>query len=80
MMQDSHAPVIGLGTWVRKPPFFNSMRRGGCKAYTVYNRMYMPVYCENPVADYRRLVNDVTLWDVVAERQVEITGPDAVQG
>ena len=63
MMQDSFAPLIGFGTRVRKSPFFNSTRRWGCKAYTVYNRMYMPVYFENPVADYWRLVNDVTLWD-----------------
>ena len=39
--------------------------------------MYMPVYYDSPVADFWKLVNDVTLWDVAVERQVEITGPDA---
>jgi aminomethyltransferase len=39
--------------------------------------MYLPLYYEDPVADYWRLVTDVTLWDVACERQVEITGPDA---
>lgn len=31
------------------------------------------------MADYWRLVKNVTLWDVACERQVEITGPDAFE-
>ena len=37
----------------------------------------MPTYYKSFVEDYWSLVNDVTLWDVGGERQVEITGPDA---
>ena len=62
---------------VRKSPFYAATRRWGYAAYTVYNHMAMPLYFESSEADFWRLVNDVTLWDVAAERQVEITGPDA---
>jgi aminomethyltransferase len=37
----------------------------------------MPVYYEDTVSDYWHLVNNVTLWDVACERQVQVAGPDA---
>jgi len=37
----------------------------------------MPLYYQDPVADYWNLVRHVTLWDVSCEVQVEIRGPDA---
>ena len=73
----SDRPLIGFGSRVHKSPFFAATRRWGCKAYTVYNHMYLPLYYESPEADFWRLVEHVTLWDVGVERQVEITGPDA---
>ena len=76
---DSFAPLIGFGTRVRKSPFFNATMRYGAKAFTVYNHMYMPLWYQDPTADYWKLVNDVTLWDVAAQRQVEVTGPDAAR-
>ena len=72
-------PLIGFGSRIRTSPFFAATRRHGCKAYSVYNHMYMPLYYESPEADYWRLVSDVTLWDVAAERQVAISGPDAAR-
>ena len=70
-------PQIGFGARVHKSPYFESTRRWGCKAYSVYNHMYMPLYYESPEADFWRLVEHVTLWDVGVERQVQISGPDA---
>ena len=61
----------------RKSPFFEATRRAGCKAYGIYNHMYIPDYYDDPVQEYQSLTNDVTLWDVSVERIVEITGPDA---
>ena len=61
----------------RRSPFFEATRRAGCKAYGVYNHMYLPKYYDEPMAEYRHLVDHVTLWDVSVERVVEITGPDA---
>jgi aminomethyltransferase len=39
--------------------------------------MYTPSHFGDPVEEYWKLIEDVTLWDVATERQVEITGPDA---
>ena len=70
-------PEITFGTRIRKSPFFESTIKWGCKGFTTYNRMYMPTYYSSFVDDYWSLVNDVTLWDVAGERQVEIKGKDA---
>ncbi len=72
-------PKTGFSPRIRKSPFFAATERYGCKAYTSYNRMLLPLYYESPVADFWRLVEHVTLWDVTCERQVEITGPDAAR-
>ena len=73
----SFNPIISFGTRIRKSPFFDSTVKWGVKGFTVYNRMYMPTYYKSYVEDYWSLVNDVTLWDVGGERQVEIKGEDA---
>ncbi len=65
-----------FGPWYRKSPFFDATLRWGCKAYDIYNHMYLPAYYDELAAEYWALVNDVTLWDVGVERVVEIGGPD----
>ena len=62
---------------IRKSPYFEATERYGCKSYTSYNNMYLPLVYEDLVSDYWHIKNGVTLWDVGCERQVEITGPDA---
>ena len=78
-MAQETAAAISIGPRIRKSPFYEATRRYGCKAFTTYNHMYLPVYFESPEADYRRLIEAVTLWDVGVERQVEIAGPDAAR-
>lgn len=73
------APSIAIGPRVRKSPYFDATLRCGARAFTVYNHMYMPTLYTNPVEEYWSLVNDVTLWDVACQRQIEITGPDALR-
>lgn len=77
--QNHQAPAITIGPRVRKSPYFDATMRYGAAAFTVYNHMYMPTHYGNPVDEYWHLVNDVTLWDVSCQRQIEITGPDALQ-
>ncbi len=48
-------------------------------ALAVYNRMYHLLHYGDPVAEYWALIDGVTLWDVAYERQVEISGPDAMK-
>ena len=64
---------------LRKSPFFEATRRWGAQGFTVYNHMLMPTYYESYEAEYWKLVKNVTLWDVACERQVEITGADALR-
>lgn len=70
-------PLLTIGPRVRKSPFFDATMRWGAKAFTVYNHVYMPTHYGDPVAEYWKLVQDVTLWDVSCQRQIRITGPDA---
>ncbi|MGH3924634.1 MAG: glycine cleavage system protein T, partial [Pseudonocardiaceae bacterium] len=70
-------PGILLYTRIRRSPYFHSSRKHGVKRYSVYNHFYHPRHYGDPVAEYWHLVNEVTMWDVGVERQIEITGPDA---
>lgn len=77
MTQPFDMSLIQRGARLRRTPFFEATQRYGAKAYTVYNHMFFPINFDDLEAEYERLLNDVTVWDVSVERQVEITGPDA---
>ena len=64
---------------VRKSPFFEETIKSGATNFTTYNHMTMPVGYTTPEQEYHSLINDVTLWDVAAERQVEVVGDDAAK-
>lgn len=70
---------FGFGTQIRKSPYFDATVRWGAKAFSVYNHMYIPRDFGDPEQNFWNLVNGAILCDVAAERQVEITGPDAAQ-
>ncbi|MCP4419258.1 MAG: dimethylsulfoniopropionate demethylase [Chloroflexi bacterium] len=76
-MNPIEKPLIAFSNRLRKSVYFAATRRYGCKGYSTYNHMYLPLYYESPEADYWRLIQHVALWDVACERQVEITGSDA---
>src|SRR6188474_2928917 len=69
--------LIQRGARLRRTPYYEATQRHGAKAYTVYNHMLFPICFDDMEAEYRHLLEHVTLWDVAVERQVEITGPDA---
>jgi len=79
MSEENKNASISFGARVRKSPFFDSTRRDGAKAFSVYNHMYMPTAYAGTASEYESLVNDVTMWDVSVERQIEINGPDAYE-
>ncbi|MBT5137629.1 MAG: glycine cleavage system protein T, partial [Acidimicrobiaceae bacterium] len=68
---------IVFGSRVRKSPFFDATITGGVTAFSIYNHMFMPVSYGDPIGEYERVKTGVSMWDVGAERQVEIVGPDA---
>jgi aminomethyltransferase len=70
---------IGPNTRLRVSPFYDATVAEGVTAFSPYNRMLMPVSYGEPEAEYQRLINGVSLWDVGVERQVQLQGPDAAQ-
>jgi aminomethyltransferase len=63
---------------IRKSPYFYASRQHGVALYSVYNNGYHPRHYGDPVAEYWKMVRGVVLYDVgAAERQLEVTGPDA---
>lgn len=69
--------AIHIGPNIRKSPFFDATVAEGVKSFSVYNHMYIPGNFGDPSGEYWRLINAVAMWDVAAERQVEVNGPDA---
>ncbi len=66
---------VQLDYWIRKSPYFAATQRHGCLRYGISNHMYQPGCYDDPVAEYWKLVNGVTLWDVATERQVRSPVP-----
>ncbi|MGZ8578096.1 MAG: glycine cleavage T C-terminal barrel domain-containing protein [Actinomycetota bacterium] len=68
-----------FASWYRKSPYFQRTVEAGCTSWDLYNHMLIPTYYDDDVAEYRHLLDKVTIWDVAVERQVEISGPDAAR-
>ena len=69
--------LIAPSRRVRRTPFSEGVEAAGVKGYTVYNRMLLPTVFRSVEEDYHHLKSAVQVWDVAAERQVELRGPDA---
>ena len=68
-----------LSYTVRRSPYFERTLAAGALGFMVYNHTYMPIdYGRDPVVEYRAITEGVTLWDVGAERQAQLRGPDAL--
>lgn len=73
-------PEITIGPRVRKSPYYDATIRHGAQSFTIYNHTFMPMnYKSDPEVEYSSLLNGVQIWDVGCERQVQITGPDAMK-
>lgn len=66
-----------FNTRIRSTPYSDRIEALGVQAYSVYNHMLLPLAYRSVVEDYWHLKQHVQLWDVAAQRQVEIVGPDA---
>jgi glycine cleavage system aminomethyltransferase T len=78
LAQVNENPGVLLYPRIKKSPYFYASRRHGVQLYSTYNHHYHPRHYGDPVEEYWHLLNGVTLWDVGgAERQIEISGPDA---
>ncbi len=68
---------ITLNPRIRMTPYYKSTVDAGVTNMTVYNKMMLPTSYGDLKTEYDRLINDCAIWDVSAERQVQIAGPDA---
>ena len=64
---------------LRPSPFYESAVAAGMTSASVYNRMLMPTSYGNPEAEYWRIIEGVSMWDVGIERQVQLAGHDALK-
>lgn len=71
--------LIQRGARLRRSPYFEATLKAGCKAYTVYNHMFLPSRYDDYVKEYWHLLKHVAVWDVSVERNVEISGPDGLE-
>lgn len=62
---------------IRKSPFYEATVADGVTSFSTYNKMLMPTGYGSPEAEYWRLIEGVSMWDVAVERQVQLEGPDA---
>lgn len=62
---------------LRTSPYYEATLAEGLTSASIYNRMIMPTTYGDPEAEYWRLIEGVSQWDVGVERQVQLKGPDA---
>ncbi|MCZ6529962.1 MAG: glycine cleavage system protein T [Chloroflexi bacterium] len=76
MTKDYRPASVFFYPRIRLSPYFEATQRHGAKAYSAYNHMYIPSWYGDTDDEYWALTNDVVIWDVAVERQLEIKGPD----
>ena len=64
---------------IRSSPYTSRIEKQGVTAYTVYNHMLLPAAFGSIEDSCEHLKRNVQIWDVAAERQVEIIGKDAAE-
>ena len=64
---------------LRSTPYTTRIEKQGVTAYTIYNHMLLPAAFGSIEGSYKHLKEHVQVWDVAAERQVEISGKDSAK-
>ncbi len=62
---------------IRSTPFTSRIEKQGVKSYTVYNHMLLPTTFSTPEEEYIHLKENVQIWDVSVQREIEIIGKDS---
>ena len=65
---------------LRSTIYSSRIENQGVTSYTIYNHMLLPAGFDGSLEEtYHHLKNFVQVWDVAAERQIEISGKDSYQ-
>ena len=71
---------LNMSRRIRRTPYTNKVEKHGVSDFTVVNHMLLPKGFKNSVEeDYWHLSKEVQVWDVSCQRQVQISGPDALK-
>ena len=62
---------------IKPSPFYEACVAEGMNSASIYNSMIMPSSFGDREAEYWRLIEGVSQWDVGVQRQVQLKGPDA---
>ena len=72
--------LIAKSRRLRSTPYTSRIEKQGVTAYSIYNHMLLPAGFKDSLEDsYYHLKEHVQIWDVAAERQVEISGDDSAK-
>ena len=71
--------LIAKSRRLRSTPYTSRIEKQGVTAYTIYNHMLLPAAFGSIEDSYNHLKEHVQVWDVAAERQVEISGKDSAK-
>ena len=71
--------LIAKSARLRSTPYTKRIEEYGVQSYTVYNHMILPASFKGVEEDCHHLKNNVQVWDVSVERQVQFKGPDAAK-
>ena len=71
--------LIAKSRRLRSTPYTSRIEEQGVTAYTTYNHMLLPAAFGSIEDSYHHLKEHVQIWDVAAERQVEISGKDSAK-
>ena len=66
--------LITTSNRIKKTPFTSRNEIAGVKKYTVYNNTLLPTIFKSLKEDYYHLMENVQLWDVCAQRIIEVKG------
>jgi dimethylsulfoniopropionate demethylase len=69
---------LNMSRRIRRTPYTDKVEQHGVRGFSVVNHMLLPkAFAASIEEDYWHLRQDVQIWDVACQRQVEISGPDA---
>lgn len=68
---------LTFGIRVAKSTFFDETVAAGAVSFSVYNHTWLPTSYGDGEAEYWRLIDAVSMWDVACQVQVELAGPAA---
>ena len=68
---------ISTSNRIKTTPFTSRNEMAGVKKYSVYNNILLPTMFKSLKSDYNHLTKNVQIWDVCAQKVIEVRGSKA---